>query len=76
MAFELETITLKQNIKEEETQIKVIERSAEIKLEEEEILRKTQVLEATVKIPAQAEKYRSEKVSFISINFNYLLIFI
>ncbi|EEB12504.1 Flotillin-1, putative [Pediculus humanus corporis] len=63
MAFELETITLKQNIKEEETQIKVIERSAEIKLEEKEILRKTQVLEATVKIPAQAEKYRLEKLA-------------
>ena len=58
MAFELQAAKTKQKIKEEEMQVKVIERSQQILVQEQEIQRKARELEATVRQPAEAEKYR------------------
>lgn len=44
-------------------QIKVIERTQQIELQEQEIVRRERELEATVRKPADAEKYRLEKMA-------------
>lgn len=58
MAFDLQAAKTKQRIKEEQMQIKVVERRQEIAVQEQEILRRKRELEATVRRPAEAEKYR------------------
>lgn len=44
-------------------QVKVIERTQQIQLQEQEIIRRERELEATVRKPADAEKYRLEKIA-------------
>lgn len=44
-------------------QVKVIERTQDIQVQEQEIMRKERELEATVRRPAEAEKYRLEKLA-------------
>lgn len=58
MAYELQAAKTKQRIKEEQMQIKVVERTQEIAVQDQEIQRKEKELEATVRRPAEAEKYR------------------
>lgn len=58
MAYELQAAKTKQRIKEEQMQIKVVERTQEIAVQDQEILRKEKELEAIVRRPAEAEKYR------------------
>ena len=53
----------KQHIEEETMQVKVVERSQQILLQEQEISRKEMELEAQVKKPAEAEKYRLERLA-------------
>ncbi|CAO1356562.1 unnamed protein product [Diamesa serratosioi] len=63
MAYELQAAKTKQRIKEEQMQIKVVERKQEILVQEQEIVRRERELEATVRRPAEAEKYRLEKLA-------------
>ncbi|KAL0270866.1 UNVERIFIED_CONTAM: hypothetical protein PYX00_008139 [Menopon gallinae] len=63
MAYELQAAKTKQRIKEEQMQIKVVERSQEIAVQEQEMQRRERELEATVRRPAEAEKYRLEKLA-------------
>lgn len=58
MAFELQAAKTKQRIMEEQMQVKVVERSQEIAVAEQEMLRRIKELDATVRRPADAEKYR------------------
>lgn len=44
-------------------QVKVIERAQQINVQTQEILRKEKELEAQVRKPAEAEKYREEKIA-------------
>ena len=44
-------------------QIRVIERGQEIQVQEQEIIRKERELDATVRKPAEAEKFRLEKMA-------------
>lgn len=53
----------KQRIEEEKMQVQVVERTQQITLQEQEITRKEKELEAKVKKPAEAEKYRLEKLA-------------
>lgn len=53
----------KQRIEEETMQVKVVERSQQIMLQEQEITRREKELEAKVKKPAEAERYRLEKLA-------------
>ena len=53
----------KQKIKDEAMQVKVIERTQQIQLQEQEIIRRERELEAQVRKPAEAEKYRLEKLA-------------
>ena len=53
----------RQAIMEENMQIKVVERSQQINVQEQEIIRRERELDATVKKPAEAEKFRMEKIA-------------
>jgi len=44
-------------------QITVIERAQQIQIQEQEIIRRERELEATIRKPAEAEKYRLEKIA-------------
>ncbi|KAG5319635.1 FLOT1 protein, partial [Pseudoatta argentina] len=63
MAFELQAAKTKQRIMEEQMQVKVVERSQEIAVQEQEMMRRERELDATVRRPADAEKYRLEKMA-------------
>ncbi|KAJ8939114.1 hypothetical protein NQ318_005934 [Aromia moschata] len=72
MAYELQAAKTKQKIKEEEMQIKVVERTQQIAVQDQEIARKERELEATVRRPAEAEKFRLEKIA--EANFKRVLL--
>merc|ERR1712095_250583 len=63
LAYELQAAKTKQRIKEENMQIKVIERTQEIAIQEQEIMRRERELDSTVRRPAEAEKFRLEKIA-------------
>lgn len=63
MAYELQAAKTRQRIKEEQMQIKVVERKQEIAVQEQEMQRREKELIATVRRPAEAEKYRLEKLA-------------
>lgn len=58
LANRLQDAITRQEVVEQEMQIKVVERKREIKVQEEEILRVEQQLESTCIKPAEAEVYR------------------
>lgn len=58
MAYELQAAKTKQRIKEEQMQIQVVERTQEILVQDQEIQRRQRELDATVRRPAEAEKYK------------------
>jgi len=62
-AYELQQAKTKQRIKEEEIKIKVEEKKKIIQVEEQELIRKEKELTATVKLPAEAERYRIETLA-------------
>ena len=68
LAYELQAAITKQKIKEEQMQIKVIERTQQIELQEQEIARREKELEATIRRPAEAEKYKTEKLAQANCN--------
>lgn len=53
----------KQRIEEEKMQVQVVERTQQITLQEQEITRREKELEAKVRKPADAERYRIEKIA-------------
>lgn len=63
LAYALQAAKTKQAIKEEQMQIAVIERAQEIQVQEQEIVRRERELDATIRKPAEAEKYRLEKLA-------------
>lgn len=63
LAYALQAAKTKQQIKEEEMQITVIERAQQIQVQEQEIIRRERELDSTVRKPAEAEKYRLEKIA-------------
>ena len=63
LAYELQAAKTRQRIKEEEMQVKVVERTQQIQVQEQEITRRNNELDSTIKQPAAAEKYRLEKLA-------------
>jgi flotillin len=63
LAYDLQAAKTKQRIKEEQMQIRVIERAQQISVQEQEIVRRERELESQVQKPADAEKYRLEKLA-------------
>jgi len=63
LAYELQAAKTKQRMKDEQMQIKVVERTQEILVQEQEIMRRERELDSTVRRPAEAEKFRCEKLA-------------
>lgn len=74
MAFELQAAKTKQRIMEEQMQVKVVERSQEIAVQEQEMMRREKELDATIRRPADAEKYRYN-VNLIILNISNILLY-
>lgn len=60
LAYELQAAKIRQKIRNEEIQIEVVERKKQIEVEAQEVLRKERELNATVRLPAEAESYKVE----------------
>ena len=60
-AYELETARAKQDVTEQEMQIRIIERQKQIELEEKEILRREKQYDSEVKKKADADRYAMEQ---------------
>merc|ERR1719454_2241563 len=63
LAYELQAAKIQQRIRNEEIQIQVVERRKQIEIEEQEIKRKEKELFATVRLPAEAEAYKTQTVA-------------
>jgi flotillin len=62
-AYQIETNKVKQEVTETEMQVEITRKQKEIELTEQEKMRKEKELEATIRVQADAEKYRSEKTA-------------
>ncbi|CEG28875.1 flotillin family protein [Bacillus sp. B-jedd] len=62
-AYDLETARSKQQVTEQEMQIKIIERQKQIELEEKEILRRERQYDSEVKKKADADRYSVEQAA-------------
>lgn len=63
LAYSLQAAIVQARIKEEEMQVKVVERQQNINIQEQEIMRKEKELDSKVRKPAEAEKFRLEKIA-------------
>jgi len=63
MAYQLQASKVNARIKEEEMQVKVVERQKEIEIQEQEIQRKERELDSKIRKPAEAEKFRLERIA-------------
>ncbi|XP_054035283.1 flotillin-1 [Dryobates pubescens] len=63
LAYQLQVARTKQQIEEERAQVLVVERAQQVALQEQEIGRRERELEATVRKPAEAERYRLERLA-------------
>merc|ERR1711892_524701 len=63
MAYGLQAAKVQAKIKEEEMQVKVVERAQNIAIQEQEIMRREKELDSKVRKPAEAEKFRLEKIA-------------
>ena len=63
LAYSLQEATTNQSVRREVTQVEVVERQKQIEVEAQEVQRREQELEATIRKPAEAERYRLETVA-------------
>ena len=63
LAYELQATKIRQQIRQEEIQIQVVERQKQIEVQQQEVLRRERELDATVRKPAESERYRVEMIA-------------
>merc|ERR1712244_93916 len=63
MAYALQAAKVQARIKEEEMQVKVVERQQNMGIQEQEIMRREKELDSKVRKPAEAEKFKLEKLA-------------
>ncbi|XP_046979700.1 flotillin-2 [Schistocerca americana] len=63
LAYELQAAKIRQHIRNEEIQIEVVERRKQIEVEAQEVERKERELNATVRLPAEAESYKVQTIA-------------
>jgi flotillin len=63
LAYDIQRNTTMQKSREEEVKIQVVEREGLINVQEKEIQRKERELDATIRKPAEAERYRIETLA-------------
>lgn len=59
----MQAAKIRQKIRNEEIQIDIVERRKQIEIECQEVERKDRELQATVKLPADAENYRVQQIA-------------
>lgn len=62
-SYNIQTAIEKQKVRAEEIQVEVVERQKNIEVQQQEALRRERELEATVRKPAEAERYRIEMIA-------------
>lgn len=60
LSYDKKKFVIQQEVSKEQLQVEIVKKQKEIELQEQESLRKEKELEATVKRPAEAEKFRTE----------------
>ncbi|OPZ93015.1 MAG: Inner membrane protein YqiK [Firmicutes bacterium ADurb.Bin419] len=60
LSYDKKKYVVDQEVQKEAMQVEIVRKQKEIELNEQEILRKEKELEATVKKPAEAEKYKTQ----------------
>ena len=63
LAYQLQEAKTRQEIRAQELQVEVVERTKQIEIEEQEITRRERERDASVRRPAEAERYRLETVA-------------
>ena len=63
LAYSLQEAKTRQNIREEELQVEVVERQKQIQIQQQEIIRRERELDATVRRPAEAERDQLELIA-------------
>jgi flotillin len=63
LSYTLQQNITNQQIKAEEVQIEVVAKQKQIQVQEQEVLRREKELDATVRKPAEAERYRVETIA-------------
>ena len=63
LAYALQEAKTKQDIRQEEIQIDVIERQKQIEVQQQEVQRREQELDATVRRPAEAERFQLQTIA-------------
>lgn len=63
LSYELQATKIRQQIRNEEIQIDVVERRKQIEIEEQEVERKQLELNGIIKLPAEAESYRMQTIA-------------
>ena len=63
LSYELQEAKTKQDIRQAEMQIDVVERQKQIEVQREEVERRAQELESTVRRPAEAERFQLETIA-------------
>lgn len=59
----MQAAKIRQKIRNEEIQIDIVERRKQIEIESQEVERRDRELQATVKLPADAENYRVQQIA-------------
>lgn len=60
LAYDKKKYVLQQEVEKEAMQVEIVKKQKEIELQEQEALRKEQELDATIRKPADADKYKTE----------------
>ena len=63
LAYQLQEAKTKQAIRQEELNVEIMERQQQIEVEEQEIARREKELAATIRKPAEAERYRMQIIA-------------
>ncbi len=63
LAYPLQEAKTRQRIRAEESQVEVVERQKQIEVQEQEVARREKELDATVRRPAAADRYRLETLA-------------
>ena len=63
LAYSLQEAKTRQQIREEELQVEVVERQKQIEIQQQEILRRERELDATIRRPAEAERDQLELIA-------------
>uniref|UniRef100_F6Z0M9 Flotillin n=1 Tax=Equus caballus TaxID=9796 RepID=F6Z0M9_HORSE len=63
LAYQLQVAKTKQQIEEQRVQVQVVERAQQVAVQEQEIARREKELEARVRKPAEAERYKLERLA-------------